>query len=262
MLMTNLKVLAVGVVVLGFYTTIAQIIPQLQSGVPQTIDLSGNVSADELVSAGDAIFNGVGGCTACHGLGTRAPNLLTDYSGQGPIGQRCGTRIAGKDCKTYIHESMINPQGFLVDGFPPIMPDARRQLTDDQIWAVVAFLESQGGTVTVTAADISQGGSTPAQTATPTATTFSSTTDPRELLMVNACIGCHGIDGAQVPIGPSFDGIGSRRSADYIRRSILDPAADVAEGFEQFAGLMPPDFGQKLSAAQLEAIVQFLVNRK
>ena len=80
--------------------------------------------------------------------------------------------------------------------------------------------------------------------------------------MVNACIGCHGIDGAQVPIGPSFDGIGSRRSADYIRRSILDPAADVAEGFEQFAGLMPPDFGQKLSAAQLEAIVQFLVNRK
>jgi mono/diheme cytochrome c family protein len=262
MWMTNLKVLAVGIVVLGFYTTIARVIPQLQSGVPQTIDLSGNVSADELVSAGDALFNGVGGCTACHGLGTRAPNLLTDYEGQGPIGQRCGTRIPGKDCKTYIHESLINPSGFLVDGFPPIMPDIRRQLTDDQIWAVVAFLESQGGTVTVTAADIQQAASAPAETSAPAATAFSNTMDPRQLITVNACIGCHGIDGAQVPIGPSFDGIGSRRSADYIRRSILDPAADVAEGFEQFAGLMPPDFGQKLSAAQLEAIVQFLANRK
>jgi hypothetical protein len=45
---------------------------------------------------------------------------------------------------------------------------------------------------------------------------------------------------------------------DYIRRSILQPAADTAPGFEQFAGTMPPTFGDQLTAAQLEAIVDYL----
>jgi putative heme-binding domain-containing protein len=83
-----------------------------------------------------------------------------------------------------------------------------------------------------------------------------------QLLTQNVCIGCHAIDGAGPPIGPSFDGIGSRLTADQIRRSILDPNAEVAEGFEAFAGTMSLDLGQKLSAQQLETIVQFLAGRR
>ena len=83
-----------------------------------------------------------------------------------------------------------------------------------------------------------------------------------ELLTQNACLGCHPMDGAGPPIGPSFDGMGSRISADRIRSGILDPAAEVAEGFDQFAGMMPPTFGRSLSAQQLEIIVQFLVGRR
>ena len=79
---------------------------------------------------------------------------------------------------------------------------------------------------------------------------------------MNACLGCHVIDGAGPPIGPSFDGMGSRISVERIRSGILDPAADVAEGFDQFAGLMPPTYGQSLSAQQLEIIVQFLAGRR
>ncbi len=81
-----------------------------------------------------------------------------------------------------------------------------------------------------------------------------------QLLTVNACIGCHGINGIEIPIGPSFDGIGARLTADQIRRAILDPNAEVGEGF--IPGLMPPDFGAKLSAQQLEAVVQFLSGRR
>src|ERR671939_1571660 len=103
---TNLKVLVATLVGVGFYTAVAHIIPQLQSEVPEALALTGDVSSEALVSAGEKIYNGAGGCTACHGLGTRAPNLLTDQGGQGPIGARCGTREPGRDCKAYLYESM------------------------------------------------------------------------------------------------------------------------------------------------------------
>jgi mono/diheme cytochrome c family protein len=260
---TNLKVMALGLGVIAFYTVIAQIIPQLESEVPEALDLSGEVTPEVLVAAGDGLYNGAGGCRACHGLGSRAPNLLTDHAGQGTIGQRCGDRT-GADCKTYLFESLTEPASFLVDGFTAIMPDARRQLSQEQIWALVAFLQSQGGPVTVSAADISTpsigGGTGPAPAAT--AASFSGTTDPMQLLSENACIGCHALNGAGPPIGPPFDGMGARLAADQIRRGILDPNAETAEGYESFAGTMPANFGQQLSAQQLEAIVQFLVNRR
>ena len=146
------------------------------------------------------------------------------------------------------------------------MPDMRRQLTDDQIWALVAYLQSLGGTVTVTPDDVGSGsaGAAPATTATTAApaAAVSSTTDPRQLLTENACLGCHAIDGQGPPIGPSFDGMGRRISADRIRRGILDPEAEIADGFAQYAGMMPKDFGQKLTAQQLEAMVQYLAGRR
>jgi hypothetical protein len=52
--------------------------------------------------------------------------------------------------------------------------------------------------------------------------------------------------------------MGRRLNADRIRRGILFPNADTARGYEQFAGTMPQTFGQLLTAAQLEAVVQFL----
>ena len=189
-----------------------------------------------------------------------------DHAGLGSIGSRC-TGGFGADCKNYLYTSMTNPGDSVVPGFANIMPDVRRQLDGTQIWAIIAFLQSQGGDVTVTAADLpaesAAGAAGEAEAAGATvAVARSATTDPRQLLQENACIGCHQIDGAGPPIGPSFDGIGGRLSADRIRREILDPDAEIAEGFEQFAGMMPKTFGEQLSAAQLEAIVQFLVARK
>ncbi len=108
----------------------------------------------QLVTAGEGVFNGAGGCTTCHGLGTRAPNLLTDERGQGPIGARCGGREPGKSCKDYLFESLTNPTAYVVAGYQPIMPDMRRTLPPDQIWAVIAFLESHGGTVDISKDDI------------------------------------------------------------------------------------------------------------
>ena len=262
MWMTNLKVLAVGLSTIAFYTLVAQIIPQLESEVPETLDLSAGVTPEILIPAGEDLFMGGAGCISCHGLGTRAPNLRTDHNGEGTIGARCGAR--GAECKAYLYESLTDPAAYLVDDFPPIMPDARRQLSNEQIWAVIAYLQSLGGEVTVTADDVGSGGDDTGG-ATPAGgggTTMTATTDPMQLLTENACIGCHQIDGAGAPVGPPFDGMGSRIDADRIRRGILDPDAEIAEGSEAFAGMMPKTFGESLSAAQLEIIVQFLVARQ
>ena len=46
-----------------------------------------------------------------------------------------------------------------------------------------------------------------------------------------------------------------------MRRSILDPAADTAAGYETFAGTMPTTFGEQLSAAQLETLLDYILSR-
>src|SRR5439155_21573113 len=145
MWVTNLKVLGVVIGTLLVYTVVCNKIPQVQSEVPQKLAIGANATSEQLVAAGEKVFNGVGGCTACHGLGTRAPNLLTDEKGAGPIGARCGKRETGKSCKAYLYESLTQPGAFVVTGYEPIMPDMSRTLSPQQMRAVIAFLESQGG---------------------------------------------------------------------------------------------------------------------
>lgn len=45
------------------------------------------------------------------------------------------------------------------------------------------------------------------------------------------CAQCHTVNGRGGAFGPDLTGIGARRSADHLRQSVIDPAADV-----------PPDF--------------------
>jgi len=261
----NLRILGVVLGTLALYTLIANKIPQVQSEVPHALTLGANVTPEQLTTAGDELYHGAGGCTACHGLGTRAPNLLTDEKGQGPIGARCGKREPGKDCKAYLYESLTNPRAYVVPGYEPIMPDMGRILSPQQIWALVAFLESNGGTVDVTGSDIPPPSTT--LTSSPSSTTSAGglaagSTDPMTIIRGAGCTACHKIDGAGGAIGPDLTHVGSRLSANLIRESILNPDAKVAKGYEKFKGVMPKTFGNQLTAAQLEAVVQLLASHK
>ena len=266
---TNLKILGVVLGTIALYTLLANAIPQVESEVPEELSFTGDVSPEQLIEAGEELYDGAGGCTACHGLGTRAPNLLTDQGGLGAIGARCGQRVEGEDCKAYLHQSMVDPNAHVVEGFQPIMPDMSRTLSEAQIWSMIAYLQSQGGEVTVTAADL-QAAAEESATATEggaagaggASSGPSATTDPGQLIQELQCIACHKMGAEGQEVGPHFDGMGSRLSPDEIRQAILDPAASVSPGFEQFAGVMPTNFGTRLSAAQLEALVGFLSARK
>ena len=260
MLLENLKIVGVVIGTIATFTFIANAIPQLQSEVPIVLDFDLNVTAEELTESGEILFNGAGACSTCHGLGERAPNLLTDHEGLGTIGVRCANRVPGEDCEAYLYSSLVDPTAYLVEGFAPIMTDMRRSLSNAQIWALVAYLQSVGGEVTVTGADIGAGdGGSSVVAAAATAST-----DPVEIMRANACLVCHLFngEGEVTQIGPPFDGIGARVDADYIRESILDPAAGTSEGFEEVVDAMPPIFGNQLTASQLEAVVQFLVSQR
>jgi mono/diheme cytochrome c family protein len=261
---TNLKIALVVVGTVTMFTLVSMWIPQVESEVPEELTFTGDMTSDDLVRAGEQLYHGAGGCMACHGLGVRAPRLLADDRGTGLIGERCDDRVPGMSCKDYLWESMVEPGAYVVEGYQDIMPDARRTLSEAQIWAIVAFLQSVGGEVTVEPGDIDLGeapvatspgaaagaGTTPAAPGAPG--------DPMTLLQQHACLACHVLDGEGGPIGPPLDGLGERRTHEQIRRAILDPLADTVPGYEAVAGTMPTDYGEKLTAGQLEALVRFL----
>ncbi len=266
MLVENLKIFGVVIGTIATFTFIANAIPQLQSEVPIALSFGANVSAEELIESGEILFNGAGVCFTCHTLGERAPTLLTDHEGTGTIGVRCANRVPDQDCQAYLYSSLVDPTAYLVEGFEPIMADQRRSLSNEQIWALVAYLQSLGGEVTVTGEDImaTDDGSS-AAAAAPTGTLAApstASTDPLEIMRANACFACHLFNGEGIQMGPTFDRMGARVDADYIRESILDPAAGASEDFEHLITMMPLTFGSQLTASQLEAVVQFLVSQR
>jgi mono/diheme cytochrome c family protein len=270
---TNAKIIGIVLGTLALYTLIANKIPQVESEVPQTLTLGSNVTPEQLVAAGEKVFTGIGGCTTCHGLGTRAPNLLTDEKGDGPIGARCGKREPPKSCKEYLYERLDGRATFHLPGYQNIMPVMTRQLSPEQIWAVIAFLESQGGTVDVTADDIAKakqaaGGSAGAAGAAGGGgggggSAFAGgSTDPKAIIQAAGCLACHKLDGQGQTIAPDLTHVGARRTGNSIRAKILNPMSSITPGYEKLAGIMPKTFGTMMSAAQLEALVQFLAAHK
>src|SRR5438445_2593166 len=271
---TNLKIVGVVLGTLALYTLIANKIPQVQSEVPQALTLGTNVTPEQLVAAGEKVFNGIGGCTTCHGLGTRAPNLVTDERGTGPIGVRCAKREPGKSCKQYLYESLADPTACVVSGYQPIMPIMTRQLSPEQVWAVIGYREAQGGTVDVTGDDIAKskqaagpaaggGGGGGGGAAPPGGGALAGgSTDPKQIIQAAGCLACHKLEGQGQVIAPDLTHVGSRRDADSIRRKILDPASSIPQGYEKLAGIMAKTFGSMMSASQLEALVEYLASHK
>jgi len=89
-----------------------------------------------------------------------------------------------------------------------------------------------------------------------------SATDPKAIIQAAGCLVCHKLDGQGQVIAPDLTHVGSRRDAESIRKKILDPASSIAKGYEKLAGIMPKTFGTMMSAAQLEALAQYLAAHK
>jgi mono/diheme cytochrome c family protein len=261
------------------YSIVGNLVPQIESRPQAELQLSSDATPEQLVKAGQQIFYGKGTCALCHSVepseAARCPILGAGPQGA-PIGTRAEERVKAADYKgkakdgaEYLVESLIDPSAYVVQGFPPIMPAINKPpigLNNDEIAAVAAFLESiEGGKVMVTpklvAAFTGTEGAGQPGTATAQPVVATATNRPPEQLTAElACIGCHKFNEPGPLVGPSLWDVGARHDEDFIRQSILDPNAVVAEGFPP--GLMPPDLGQKMNAVEFENLVHWLGEHK
>ena len=136
-------------------------------------------------------------------------------------------------------------------------------LSDAEVAAVVAYLQDKGG-IEVTVEIPTAIGEEPDEDAEANleeeAEPRELISDPRELLAMFTCDACHVITGEGGDVGPDLSKIGATRDRDYLRLAILNPNADIAEGFE--ADMMPADMGEQIYVAELEILLDFLAELK
>jgi mono/diheme cytochrome c family protein len=262
----SLKVGVFSVAVMGGYTYFANSIPQIESKPPQELSLEGgNVTPAQLVKAGEEIYKTKGTCEICHRIGqkgTRAPDLAG-------IGARAAKTKPGMTAKAYILESLLQPQAYVVEGYPPIMPTVDKPpiaLNRSEVWALAAFLESLGGNVDVTLNDVPASVGAAAAGGGGGAAEVKIPGDPKAGEAVFAgkgtCIACHkaGKVGAS-PVGPDLSQIAKIQTPDYIMKKIIDPKGmGTVAGFP--AGVMPQTFGQTLTSKEYLDLVSFLLTLK
>ena len=73
------------------------------------------------------------------------------------------------------------------------------------------------------------------------------------------CGSCHTLAdaGTTGTIGPNLTTSLAGKDEEYIRRGIVEPDADVPSGFSK--GIMPPNYGDTLEPAEVDALVDYLV---
>ena len=263
----SVKVGVFSVAIMGGYTYFANSIPQIESKPPQELSLEGgNVTPAQLVKAGEEIYKTKGTCEICHRIGqkgTRAPDLAG-------VGGRAAKVKSGMSATQYLLESLTSPGAFIVEGYPPIMPAVDKPpiaLNRSEVWALTAFLQSLGGTVDVALNDIpatvggggvAGGGAAAAEVKLPG--------DPKGGKAVfmgkGTCLACHKAgDIPGTPVGPDLSQIARIQTPDYIMRKILDPKGmGTVANFPP--GVMPQDFGTRLTSKEYVDLVAFLLTLK
>lgn len=264
---------------IGFYMYIGLIVPQKTIYPPETTDFRSDLTPAELAAAGEDIFAGKGACLVCHAIGTleaalRYPNLEN-------IGAIAASRIDSLSDVDYLAQSFYEPDLFIVEGFLPGMPPVNRPpigLTDAEILAVIAYMQSLGGEPTVTLQTRLHYQSDSVQvslfeepaTLEATRSRTPETVGPRgsRLFTNYFCATCHLVDAPNptdpgtLPLkGPSLYNVGSRLSRAAIYEAILEPDLTLSEGYE--AGIMsstliPTGFYDEMSPIELRALVNYL----
>ncbi|MBI4083917.1 MAG: c-type cytochrome [Candidatus Lambdaproteobacteria bacterium] len=237
----KLSVFALGVI--AFFSWFANSIPQIESHPPKRIALDTPLSPEEMVAAGEGVFNGKGACNICHAIGrpgNRGPDLAD-------IGLRAGSRQRGKGPRDYLLESLLQPTAYLIEGYGALMPPMAAILSPGELLVTVAYLQSLGGEVDVkpqhvraalaragTAEALPTVASAPATA--PAAMDQGDAGRGKEIYLAN-CAPCHGPDPAQDgPVGPRIRGANPDLVAARVLRAAYPPGHTPLRDTK----LMPP----------------------
>lgn len=273
-------------IVLWGYAGFSNWIPQMQAMPPveEEISLEG-MTMDSYVALGERIFNGKGTCTLCHKeVGGRAPVLHKESSAGPPVGARAAERIKDPRYKgkattgeEYLRESEMDPSAFVVVGFGKPgtndtvspMPQTDKGaigLSPVEMNAIIAYFQSVGGveiTVPLPTGKVEVAEEEPEE---PMAVkTMAELTDKYE------CRVCHqvpgiGMEEGEADIGPPLANLkryvkgapGGLSLKEYIRQSIMDPNAFIADTENYEPDTMPADFKDRLRISELELAINYL----
>jgi cytochrome c oxidase subunit 2 len=103
--------------------------------------LAGTAPNESMAQSGEALFKQLG-CITCHGV--QGPSMAGLYLSEvhfnrdTPQGS-AGTTIADED---YLRESILYSTAKIVQGYSPIMPSFRGQVTEEQISQLIAYIKS------------------------------------------------------------------------------------------------------------------------
>jgi cytochrome c oxidase subunit II len=112
--------------------------------------LAGETSNQTPVEAGKDLFTNKLGCASCHAGGpTQRGAKLEGLFGTDV--KLVGGQTVKAD-EDYIRSSILNPSGQIVEGYSPIMPTFKGQVTEEQLTHLVAYIKSLGGNTAVSTA--------------------------------------------------------------------------------------------------------------
>jgi mono/diheme cytochrome c family protein len=272
--MTFVRVMVFSVLLLLVFTGFANILPQVQSDPPaEEVIETGSLDMAGLVAYGEKLFSGKGSCTLCHNSMGRAPDLLeldlaatfpARLDDPGYAGEAAGGEGAGA-VETYLRESLLDPSAYVVAGFGkkgtddkvspmPVVDAPPIEMDPVQINALIAFLQDRAGLEPTVALPSAEDAAVedPDEEEEPEGPA----TDALAAIEKFYCSACHDLDGSEADAGPDLRGIAGGMSREKIMEAIIDPNAEIAEGFE--ADIMPTDFSEQMYVSELNMIVDYL----
>jgi mono/diheme cytochrome c family protein len=135
----------------AFYTYVGQMVPQKEVQPPAEIVVKSDLTTADMVKVGREVMEGKGLCLTCHTIGKTGGALrFPDLAG---VAARAKAREPGLNDVEYFAQAMYEPNVYIVPGFNPGMPVINKPpigLSDQEILCVIAYLQSLGGTPTVT----------------------------------------------------------------------------------------------------------------
>jgi len=259
-------------IAVGLFVIVGNSVPQVsteQAG--GQLDYTA-MDEETFVNAGKTIAMGKGTCYICHTIedhiGTRAPDLTN-------IGAKISARIREPKNKgrlksglDYLVESLHEPSAYVVKDYSPIMPKIFKPpiaLSRMEIKAVIAYLESLGGKVTVTpqtVLDTSRWEAEIARVESGEVEEIKGSAKHGASIFFNQmkCVACHSVNGTGGVLGPDLSDIGAINTQEYLRDSIVDPNKIVVTGFEK--DVMPRFYGNHITEEEMENLVAFLTTLK
>ncbi len=206
--------------------------------------LAGDAAA---IRAGEQLYQAYG-CQACHG---------EKLDGQGPLSPGLTPKPVNLTDPALMHLPFMTDNylfwritaGGGQSPFFSSMPAWETMLTETERWQLVSYIRSQTGDAPFNAGE---------QAAI-------------AIVEQMGCFACHRLEriGRGGKIGPNWDDMpnvsGIRgdglTAEEYVRQSISEPGDFIVPGFEDQAGTMPQTFGERLTGAELDMLVNFLLQK-